>query len=718
MYYPSGKVTYTFQVVANQYPIKKQTVKEVLDRIFETVEPLCYNDTTKARVRKPRFALWYKYSMNTPEGKAERAMFNRISPEFAFTHMTLREALQEVGKFIHAEPRLISAKTGAITFDRYGLQQVATYKNMYETNGQHIKGFIYPFTTHPYAGKRLVSDINTANTKIESDVDNFVNRLDGLGGTIAEPYRNGAITLRTDQAYLRFEDDESSLYFPTQKPIMDITSLKWVDIIGIAGTIGAKYEITPYVFEKTAYDAELSSYTEQYPRSKAFGLYYTQGERHIRGFFFKNEKWNKDVFSQYAIRNILERVTNKTLSISSYPQLAFELVYTPIYGARLSHGKTYTGDLLKKPMALSYNQSANVIETRYYGEHIKGVAQRLGNVEKTIVIHLRSVQNIPKIGQKWDDEYYISDVKSRFNSDRVICNVGLTKNFNRLSEYVGANSYKRYYEVSERMSKERRTLYKDYLVITDKLPYAVEKDCFITSSTLSAVANTFYQTTAWTQFVREITSCVVAQGFTKSLQPLTSILLPVVSSAFGNVMEFTWSYKDNYSAGVSSTYQDNGKTGNDKVSGYFGAEVPYGDYYGQMYYQRYSLQNRKENEEAKKSLFYTVSSQIAALSLPQNTNLSVPVGDSLEPLDNITEVAGTPEGIYRIIRKDSREVLTQSYAMEYVTDKKNIIIGSALARNNPMIGGIPNESAAALWILPDPVNQFSDDEIDLTTAVR
>ena len=692
----TGDFTYIINAVENQYPLKPMTIKEVIERELEINEPLVVkrnDDDTATFVKPPRFKFDYKYPEDTEDGKAERALFDQIAPEFTFTRMTLREVLQEIGKFIHAEPRLTKNCTTWI-YDRYGEQTLATYRR----NGD---GVVTPLSRHPYKSKRSVYDINVACTSVESQVDNFVNRLDKLGGTVTEPYRGGALSLRTDSAYLRFEDNESSMYFPTHKEIMEVTSFRWVDISGFAGTAGERYDITPYMFEKTIYDAELSSYESQYPRSKCYGLYFTQGEKNINGFFFKNEEWSGGVFNYYAIVNILEQVTGKSLKdklTTKYPELCFELTYTPIYGARLTHGKSYTGDMLKKPFALMYNQSANVVETRYYGEHLKGVAERLGNVEKTVSIFMRNAGNIPKIGQMWDDDYYISSVKGSVVLDGIALEVGLSKKFNRLSEYVGANSYKRYYEVSERMSQDRRTLYKDYLVITNQTIRVSADDCFITENAFSSVANVFYQSASGNlavsdgnpvPLVNDIVSCVSAQGFSKTFKPSTAVLLPVISSAFGNTMEFTWSYKDNYSAGISSTQQINGS-----VSGYFGAEVTYGDYYGKLYYQTFALQIRGDEITLQE-----------ALALPNDFS------------DEQTKtVLGTPVNYYRLIRKDSREVLNQSYSIEYVTDIKNLVIGSALSRNNPMIGGINPKSDAVLYILPERVNQFSNGDLDLTNA--
>lgn len=709
---------YRFKIVKNQYPLKKQTVLDVINRLLAVVEPLVVqpkSDGTGEYVKPPRFHFAYAkydptkpYDENTEEGKEEYNLFNQTSPEFTFTRQTLREALQQIGKFIHAEPRL--RNKNEIIFDRYGGQELATYT---DSNGN-----IIPLNKHPYMGKRFRHSSAVASTTVESEVDNFVNRLDKTGGTIAVPYRGGGLTLRTQTAYLRIEDTEETCY-PVPLGIMDVTSFKWIDTDGIAGAAGTRYDITPYVFEKTIYDANLSSYDEGYPRSKAFGLYFTQGDNAIRGFFFKVNGVSSGVFKDYAIKNILERATGKDLGGLIYQRLAFELVYTPMYSARLSHGKSYTGDMLKKPFVLMYNQSANVVETRYYGEHLKGVAERLGNVQKTVSMIVRSPGNIPECGQLWDKDYYISGVKGKIIPIGIALNIELTKKYNRLSEYVGANSYQRYYEVSERMSQERRMLYKDYLLITqmEKVP-DIKYDCFVNISevVMPALANTFYQndnpdnrifgsmydpnTGIYELFdlPTEIVSCVSWAGYSKSFNPVgTEVLLPVVSSAFGNTMEYTWSFKDNYSAGIGVVNKGSGN-----VTGYFGTEVTYGDYYGRVYYEQWRLGSIKEGNNLQ-----------AWLDLPKDFSREQ---GGMKPFFG-SRYMGPTEPM-REIQKDSREVLSESYSIEFVTDIEGIIIGSALARNNPTIGGVNTGAAASLYILPRRVNQFSNGRIDLTGATK
>lgn len=77
-------------------------------------------------------------------------------------------------------------------------------------------------------------------------------------------------------------------------------------------------------------------------------------------------------------------------------------------------------------------------------------------------------------------------------------------------------------------------------------------------------------------------------------------------------------------------------------------------------------------------------------------------------------MAGTYANCPIVKRKDSREAIKENYAVEYVTDVKNMVIGSALAANNPMVSGINPKAKAQLVILKRRINKFSR-TIDLST---
>lgn len=674
----------------NYYPLKPWTYKEVIERALELCEPRIWNKTTEDYVVAPRFTFRY----NDPNDAHEIDVFDNLAPEFTFTRCTLRELLQEIGGALNKEPRL--DENDNVYFVDFGGKELATFLSA-KTNT------VKPLNQYPYIKKTQSWELEQACTRLDAHVDNFVNQISVGDATVGQPYLDGAQSLRTDSAYVRVT--EETAIFPSALPILKINTFRWVDRDGLAGTTWARYDITNFVFEKTVYDSQLSNYSTAYPVSKAYGIYYTQGEKNIGGLFFENTEWSGGVFANPAIVNILRAVTgNNSLlngaSAADYAKLCFELEYIPIYSARVQHGKQYTGDFLAFPRTIAHNQSANMVEAQYYGENIKGMAERLGNVEKAFTFQCRYASTIPQAGQKWDDDYFISDVAVEITNPCFKVTVGLTKNFNRMSKYIGANSYRRIYEVSERMVQERNTIYTDYLVIVPgdyPAPTNYGYDFLFLSDGFENVYNTFFVIYGLSH-ARTKVSAAIIQGETKNgNETLPEVILPVVASAFGNVMEFSWSYKDNFSAGQKIVArQINNNTS------YSTTEVQYCDYYGRLYYENISLMCMGDTVLADPD------------ALPEY---------SADTSDTNYPIAKTVSNYPIVCRKDSREALSGTYAVEFVTTMKDIVIGSALASNNPLVAGFGAQRPPRLYILKKPLNKLSryvdlsDDNVAWWTSI-
>ena len=664
---PWYKLTRTFIIygVQNRYPLKPWTIDDVIQRILQVVEPIRKN-------QDPRF------TFTSPSG-AKAKLFSQFAPEFTLTRQTLREALQTVGGFIHAEPRLNvdNENNFYITFDYYGEQEYAEYKNYKTGNVKRLSKYKYRTLQSKYG-------IEQASTKIDSYQDNLVNRVAWEEATIGQPYQGGQQTLRTETAYIRGEEQDS-FFFPTTHSIDRVVKFEY-------NYNGTYYDLTPYIFEKSVYDY-LSSYDTNYPSSKSYALYYTNGSKGIKGFFYKvPSKYGGGVGEQYSIVNIIERVCGITLSNEDYAGAIFRLTYVPIYNTRVQQSKAYINEYLPLPRILNHTQSDNSVETRYFGEHIKGAISRMGNVEKTYTINLRNLDNIPKAGQLWDDDYYIANVSVSVNADLFEVSVGLSKNFNRKSQYLGASSYKRIYEVSETMVQERHTVYTDYFVIRDDAPdNFTQSNTLLRESGLRAIAGIFDNKTNETTDKSVV--AVFAYGAGKTIEKTIQekVLLPVISSAFGNAMEFTWEYKDNFSAGIQ---QSEVKDLGENISGRFGKEVPYADYYGRLYYYYFSLLSQEQTQ-----LYNT-----------ENMAYDLPMAYG----DKVTGMAGASMGIDEpfIERKDGRETLKKSYVIEFVTDNNNFVIGSALASLNPLVSAV-EKRRPHLYILPYRVNKFAN-AVDLS----
>lgn len=664
--YDTTTETTTFIIygVKNKYPLKPWTVNDVIQRVLQLVEPIRVNGT-------PRFSF-------TPPTDKKAKLFTQFAPEFTFTRMTLREALQTVGGFIHAEPRL--TENNEIEWDYYGEQEYATVHNYRTRKDKRLSGT-------KYRALQSVFGVEQACTKLDSYQQNLVNRLAWEQGTTEQPYKGGAQTLRTESAYIRGEE-KVSFFFPTVQGIDRVVKFEYVD------NAGASFDITPYIFEKKVYDA-LSSFDGVYPTSKAYAIYYTQGATGINGLFFKQpSEIAGGAFNEYAIVNILGAVgatIPKSNDENAYNEMKFRLSYVPIYSTRVQQSKPYLMDYLPLPRVLNYNQTDNSVETRFFGENIKGAVSRMGNPEKTYTINLRNINNIPKAGQLWDDEYYIASVSVAVDLDMFEVSVGLSKNFNRKSQYIGANSIKRIYEVSEEMVQQRHTIYTDYMVATKGESHPIDFDgtTYLNANGVETISRVFCRKDLYKETEGDITA-VWERGYTKQKTGQEPVLLPVISSAFGNTMEFSWEYKDNFSAGIQSVDIKNG----DVIKGKFGKETEYADYYGRLWSSKFRLLTEKAINNV-------------GPSGKQDADLLPETNSAFDETYKTSAIAGTGDS-YVLLRKDSREALKKSYVIEFVTDEPAFIIGSALASKNPLVYHVGDKwEAPKLYLLKNRVNKLA-----------
>lgn len=640
-------LTYNFSIDGAPLDKKKLTITDVINRICDTIEPKTEGQTNR-------------FSLN----KAQAAEFDKIlAPEFSFTQNTMREMLQQIGGFIHAEPRLTA--NNEIVFDKYG-------------SGRKSK-----ISARKLISAKLSSDINNWCSSLNSNAENLVNQLDYAGGVSINPVSGGYITLRSEATTLRMGQDDGS-FIPTDLPIYKLGEQSRV-ICTYIPTLGeGEWDITPYIFEKADYDSILSSYSEVYPFAKTYALYYTQGEKNINGLFFKIDSAISPALKEYAITNILRAVTGKiiTLSGDDFFNIGFNITYTPVYSTRIRTVKqTAVGAI---PRTINYNQGANMIETRYYGEKLKGVVARLGNVEKTLTFYLAHLTEIPKVGYLYDDNYYISAVSCEILPTYIKCTIALSKDFNRLSQYVGISSNKRMWEVSEKQSVKRQSIFTEYLKIS--LTSSPSDTCAMRGSIFASLF-----TNAVTNY--RVSACIFNTRSKSNKSKPRKVLLPAVPSALGTSMVFTSNFADNYSAGAQAKY-----ISEQSISGYWANFVPYCDYYGEAWYL---------------SALY-----VSDLKLLNNYNFDISDAGNLPKYDK--SVSGTsyalPVSIDKwVYRKDNREVPQISYELAAVTDDEDFIIGSALMRNCAFVTN--NRSKIYVYGFSERLDKLNS-KIDLTKGVK
>ena len=630
---------YTIYLATNLAPLPRWTAKGVIERLLLKAETL-------AEGEKPRFHL-----------NAEQAeQFDKIEmPEMHFTNCTLREALQTVGSVVHGEPRL---RGNEIIFDMYGST---------ERSGVSVR---------TYGGKTYSQTIEGAVTAIDSTVDNLVSTIGYAKGVTVDPYAGGYKTVRTETLYARIQDD--NMLIQVSNGINRVIKLE----ASFAGKF-TDVDITPYVFEESEY-ARMSGYTELYPSSRVYALYYTTGGTTIRGLNYKIPTATGTPYGDYAIVRILKAETgDNSLSLEPYPLLAFRVTYESITSARVKQSKQYTRSPL--PTEIAYNQGQNLIESGYYGENLKGVVARLGNVDKVITIIKRGLPKIPKVGTLYDDDYYISAVAVEVMPFFTKITLALSKDFNRYSDFVGVNSQRRFFEVSEKQAYDSFINYRDYVVIGDK--QNVTRVADVSAEEIIKIFNPSDGTAV---------SYVQATSFEKDNTEIAQVVLPVKALPLGNSAVFTFKYQDNYSAGDQAVYQGSGE-----VTGYFQQGTQYKNFYGYIdnlslgYYDKGLTPSSVDDQNN------------VALSLPEkygSGRVKLPIGENLKFTLAHLQVSIGPT-----------EIPTFTYQIDFVSNRKDIVIGSGLARNLPLIAGAQTNNSAKLYVLPSRLNKFAQ-KVDLTNA--
>lgn len=653
-----SRFTFTFPGVTNKLPLKKWTIADVADRVLECAEPLFGSDENAVPRYKMSDAFREKYK-------------NVLAPEFSMTQCTLREQLKVIGGFIHGEPYL---EGGVWDFVPLGDNKEA------DVSGGKL---VY---------RKYAYDINSYCTEVRSNAQNLVSSLSFAKGVIADPGRSLARSIRTDQVNARVTADNG--YAASQHPIYSISRV----LCGIRATDGTGwefgkklYDITPYVFERSEYD-KLSSYDGTYPLAKAYAIYYTQGQKGLHGLFFRNpDSISTSMFNNYAIANIfaaasgyplgdiktyLEGKATVTQNYPGHPDLlCFRIEYRPIYSAFVSHGKgEYTEE--SQPYMMLYNQNENLTETSYFGENIKGVAARLGNVdqERTYIFSDRS--KVPRCGTMLDG-YCISAVSTQIMPSFVKCTLGLTKDFNRISEYVGISSVKRMYEVSERQTYQREIHIKETVIIGTETR---ESGKNLLSLNLSDSMRAFRNTASKDKL--PVTSASVNTVYS-NWETIDTAILPCAVTPLGNSLAFSFGFEDNYSAGQTTYYKDNEDGSN--ITGRFQFSHPYCDYYGRVYYLAAMLGSAKVDKPA------------LATVLPDDQGSFYNNADNFDSSLFIN---------HHRVRKDSREILSYTVEIEYKSANSDIYIGSELPKRTNYVADSGEERGLTCYLTNQDISNL------------
>lgn len=650
----------SFAAFSQIAPKTQPTITSVCQRLLSSGITRRVGIDTGAEIQKQEYVLDEDF---TQEYK------NVTAPEFSFTNCTLWDALSQVGGYIHAIPRLVPLSTTddthyKVTFDKLGGSEQAPA----------MPPMIYQDST---------IDSNEWCGKITSPAQNLCNTTDE-GGAITE-FGNDYITVRTEDGNIEINGD--NVLIRTSLPIQQLIKLECGFIPDYNSGNTPVGDITAYAYEDAEYSVLSSYWGTAYPYSKAWALRWKQGGNIIDGLTFKQEGQTSvsEAFNNTAIVNIINAKTGiglKPIDTSNgewYRRLAFKVTYVPIATARVEAVKPVLTDGGETSNALVCNQGANVAETSFYGEKMRGAIARLGQDVEQRTYDIKTYSQMPKVGQILDGKY-IATVDAEYDITRIRITVTLAKNFNQLSQFVGLNSNYRLYDISEKQSVERHIHYAERIIV-GKSAYASRYSYQSNGNTVVDTHNTIlryftlmmkrtFDRGAWSADESDYVINKIMCAFVSfdKFNASDGILMPVVAFPFGNSICFNISFYDNYGAGFQSSndFENEKNKATQRL-------VPYTDVYGE-----FSKMSLFMSDNAWTPSFNEQKDGGKAMLYPEGTLFSKYGFTTLEATGNLDDYALK-------IDKDSREQIDFSYQVHYVSDSDDIIVCPGLASFNPYV---------------------------------
>ena len=606
------------------------------------------------------------------------------APEFTITQGTLFEGLAQIGNYINAIPRLIPR---VVYGNDISYWDIITFDFLNGTS---------EFKNKQYSIIDAENPLEEYATNFVSNVQNAtITNYSGKSAAI-EPIKNGFISTRTESANYEISNNECIIKTKEKiKTIVRVTAL----------FNGTKRDITQRVVEKSIYNLKSEYNANSHYDMKSSYLYYEEGKNNIYGLnFVSKTALETETFGQSeAIKNIL--------GFTGYiKDLAFNVEYIPWVNFKVRQFKPYI-DVNAEDSTLYYNQQANEVDIDAYGENMHHALTKTGNVKIGKTQYSDTLDGVPKCGQFYlegNQRYYAFQVNREigFNCP-VKSTTAWAKDYNELYADVAVKKAIRQFEISERESVERNVDVQNFCVIDSALdldsyastPYAeLPQDIkesimrqlwsgFGHQKNLEALTSHLNRTVGLTKRITTAAICRIKYTNPGENSTVRNILCPATFHSFGRAIVCRFRMDDNFSAGTfidtTGTGREDVDVGDDSIierpKGSYAIEnyIQYGNKYGRTEYLEFALidEFKHDNWGAQAAAYYLYD-----IDNNDYFRLSGGYFNAYVYFGYTDANAGAI-----ILDKDSREQISVSCQLNFVTHNSNINIYKAFVDSLPYI---------------------------------
>lgn len=456
------------------------------------------------------------------------------SPQFFFNNLNLFQVLSEVLKYIDSIPRITTIENGFYKLDR--------------DNFNEIKEII-SYANHNNLAKSINSEYYS--NKLEMNVEN------GISDTLETyPSSKNYAPLTTENFVLTTNDFK--LILP--KPIYEIKSLKMLAAydatdLGANSRFKFKYvdiDLTNRTFETDFYNA--LKVNDPSEISKYGSLVYKKGENKIEGFGVAfPQLWglfstttldqvfdtNDDVVGiflpYYGGNGTINVEGNNIGSATLKGFVGFKVEYYPYITQRVAIQKQSPTEI--NDYSLISNQGGRSIDISRLLTNGQATLNRLGNKDLMVEKLVLDYDDRFKVGQYTTDNWIVTSVENAI--DTIIKSKAVfTKNFNRLSSFVGVDREIRQFNIPLEETVNRNLKYEEYLIVDNQLNTGTTSGWSATGRTL--LKNMFVNTN-----VNDTINGIIVETKDTDTSRIGKFMLSVSKSHYKNGNIFHFNFENN-----------------------------------------------------------------------------------------------------------------------------------------------------------------------------
>jgi len=649
--------------------------------------------------------------------------------EMFYNQKNLWEVLVEIGKYVHAIPKITFGTDNRfkISFDKLGETKEYTNKN-YKASIMNFRG---------------VDDYVSA---CSSYVTNMV-QLDGYIDEWVAPKT-------TDEQMLVYNDTCSII---VSKPIIEIlkVDIKCIDGSYSFATVGQTVDMTEYIYESNVYNL-LSIDPNEVP-SKAVAINYKLGTNEIVGCSYKTPTVNSgDPQDDYSIKKIIYCAFNGGVpaNFGSMPSQwanikVNDFVFHVVYRTKDSVRQDQSRPDLKKYLLSSIkdeipqhnqfnNQTDVVVDSNKFGNNIYGKLIRTGNTNFVVTEWTDNLADLKHKGELYNIDgelYYVATAKHTFYVSHIESEIEYSKNYNQLSQIIGIPSEPRFYEISEQSLINREFVINDYFILSNSIyqfqnqesaPFL--RDPQTVADLIFGGENADFARYAITTFKgdKDIDPNEITQG---SNEFYKDVITPLNAYSSQNTLTYEWDMVDNFSAGDKVDQAGTTQTSILKPKAADNAykslkAVQYTDIYGKAPLLDFYILKELPDLTAQEIQQMPESPIRTRVVGRDGTENAKPfIGDEeIEPLviaSNVSDFTDTNyNGRGLGLLKDCREKISINYNTQLLvdTDYPSHYYNKVSFVLSPNVF-VPNKKNVRLVLLKDEVNKLNNGLIDTSSII-